>query len=83
MKSLMRSFNTRKRYLLLALVSVFIISTMLGCLSTVKLVDFKVNDRVPLEAGKEAPYHGMLISFEDYEWFLRCENYIEQNRVLP
>ena len=76
----MKSYSLRKTLLLISVCLIFMLS---GCQSTVKSEDFKANRRISLMEGQPAPFRGMLINFEDYEYFLRLENYAEQNGIVP
>lgn len=76
----MKSFSLRRTILLISVLMVF---TLSGCRSTVKSEDFSANKRMSLKKGIPSPFHGMLITFQDYEYFLRLENYAEQNDIIP
>lgn len=56
-----------------------------GC-STGKSVVFvrssEANDTA-VDANELAPFSGVLVSYGRYEYFLRCENHVEQEGVTP
>ena len=66
--------------LVLIVLSVF---TLNGCNSILVSSDYAQNEKIALDANDVAPFDGMLISFDRYYWFLKCENEIIQRGILP
>lgn len=46
-------------------------------------VDRPLRQRLSLDVNDPAPFQGMLINFDTYYWFLKCENAVLQSGVLP
>lgn len=69
--------------LILAIVIACLLYPMNGCRSTGELEDFRASRRIALDVNEPAPFAGMLIEFEEYYWFLKCENLAQQEGIMP
>jgi len=79
----MKSYAEKKlrgAMLISLLLMSFIIS---GCPSIEQSKDYAANRRCTLKRGEMAPFDGMLLPWEDYDYFLKMENFAIQNGVLP
>jgi len=79
----MKSSNLKKWCIAIVIASACVVFTLAAGCSTPGYEDFAASERTPLDVNEPAPYHGMLIPFDDYDYFLRLENYAEQNAILP
>lgn len=69
---------------LLISASIVSLSLLNGC-STSRLPDYETVavNVMPLDQNEPAPFAGVLILYERYDYLLRCENYVEQQGIIP